>query len=166
MITITNEELNKAVAAYHNTVYRLAFGCMGNRFDAEDITQEAFLRFYTSREFFNGAEHEKAFLIRVTINLCKNLHKSAWFRKRAPFDETLPISGGINEDESILREYILRLKPAYRAVIFLYYYEGYSVAETAKILKISEGSVKMRLNRARGQLKTSLIKDKEADYED
>lgn len=161
MITITHEELNKAVSAYHSVVYRLAFGYTGNKFDAEDMTQEAFLRLYTNKSTFKTAENEKAFLIRVTVNLCKNLLKSSWYKKRAVLVENLLASEVISEDENVLREYIGKLKHNYRTVIFLYYFEGYSVTEIAKILKISESNVKMRLSRARSQLKTVLTDDKE-----
>jgi len=158
---MTHEELNADVKTYRAVVYRLAFGCTGSRFDAEDITQEVFLKLYQHKKSFNDEEHKKAFLLRVTINLCKNLQKSAWLKKRADLDESLSYNGRFNENESVLRDYILGLKPNYRAVIFLFYYEGYSAAETAKLLKISESAVTTRLSRARNLLKTQLINDRE-----
>jgi len=141
---------------------------MGNRHDAEDVTQEAFLRFYRHKKPFTDEEHKKAFLIRVAVNLCKDLQKSAWFRKRTGPVEEFSVSQSLSEsnvDEAFLREQILKLKPNYRAVIFLFYYEGYTAAETAKILKISETAVTTRLNRARNQLRTQLFNERNEIYE-
>jgi RNA polymerase sigma-70 factor (ECF subfamily) len=97
----------------------------------------------------------------VTVNLCKDLRKSAWFRKRADLDENIPAPDSLDENESVLREYIKELKPNYRAVVFLHYYEGYTTAEIAKMLRIPESTVTTRLSRARSQLKTQLITNKE-----
>ena len=159
---MTREQLNEIVAAYRGMVYRLAYSCLGNSFDADDISQEVFLRMYGYKKQFVDEEHKKAFLIRITVNLCKNLQKTAWMRKRVELDENIPADNHSYESESMLRNYVLKLKPNYRAVIYLFYYEGYSVAEIAKILKISETSVTTRLNRARNQLRTQLLTDKES----
>jgi len=164
---MTREQLNTDIEAYHSMVYRLAYGCTGNRFDADDITQDAFIRLYQYKKAFSNNEHKKAFLIRVTVNLCKDMQKSAWFRKRTDLSDSIPVSESSDnslakcEDESILQEYILELKPKYRVVIFLHYYEGYTTAEIAKILSIPESTVTTRLSRARNQLKTQLITKKE-----
>jgi len=165
---MTKEQLSIDVAEYRSVVYRLAFGCMGNRFDAEDVVQDTFLRLYQHKKGFADEEHKKAFLLRVASNRCKDLHKSAWFRKRADLNENIPggdsnclINKIFNESESILREYVLRLKPNYRAVIFLYYYEGYTAAQIGGILKMSETAVTTRLSRARNQLRSELITNKE-----
>jgi RNA polymerase sigma-70 factor (ECF subfamily) len=158
---MTHEQLSADVKTFRGSIYRLAFGCTGNRFDADDVTQEAFLKLYEYKKDFNDEEHKKAFLIRVTINLCKNLKKSTWHKNRSELDEDMPSSHGYNESERVLREYVMRLKPGYRAVIYLFYYEGYSAAEVGRILKISETAVTTRLDRARGQLKTLLINDEE-----
>jgi len=160
---MTHQELNTDVANYHGIVYRLAYGCTGNRSDAEDVTQETFLRLYQCAKTFADGEHKKAFLIRVTVNLCKNLRKSAWASRRSELSEDIPANDGLNEAESeaVFRAYIKRLKPIYRAVIYLHYYEGYPVKEAADILKISEPAVTKRLQRAREQLKTQLITNME-----
>ena len=172
-MNLTHEQLNADVAEYRAAVFRLAFGCTGSRFDADDIAQEVFFKLYKYEKPFKDDEHKKAFILRVTVNLCKNLQKSAWFNKRTDYEnykETFKsapdsVYYAVNEQESELRETILQLNPKYRAVIYLFYYEGYTAAETAKILKISESNVTTRLNRARNQLKTQLINNKEAVYE-
>jgi len=160
---MTHEQLNADIAEYHKMVFRLAFSCMGNRFDADDVTQEVFIRLYRQKKTFSGEEHKKAFLIRVAVNICKDMQKSAWFKKRVPLDENIPADNIPDEskNEEILQEYIKELKPKYRAVVFLHYYEGYSTAEIAKILKTPESTITTRLSRARNYLKTQLITNKE-----
>jgi len=155
---MTHEQLCVDIEEYRILVYRLAFACMGNHYDADDITQDAFMRLYQYRKPFANDEHKKAFLIRVTTNLCKDIQKSAWFRKRTELDENMAASRNedINDEEDTLRKCILGLKPKYRGVIFLHYYEGYSTAEIAKIMRISESTITTRLSRARSQLKTQL----------
>jgi len=160
-MTLTQEQLSADVSAYRLGIYRLAFSCMGNRFDAEDVVQDTFLRLFQQKKNFSDEEHKKAFLIRVAINRCKDMHKSAWFKKRVELDDCIPADDYLNKSENILRDYIIRLKPRYRAVIFLFYYEEYSVAEIAGILKMSETAVTTRLSRARKQLKIELINNKE-----
>jgi len=134
---------------------------MGNRFDAEDIVQDTFLRLYQYKKPFSDEDHKKAFLLRVASNLCKDFRKSAWFNKRATLDDNTPADDCFSDSEGVLREYVLRLKPNYRTVIFLFYYEGYTVKEIAGILKMSETAVTTRLNRARSQLKRELAENEE-----
>ena len=160
---MTREQLNADIEAYHYMIYRLAYGCLGNRFDAEDITQEAFIRLYRYKKDFSSNEHKKAFLIRITVNLCKDMQRSAWFRKRGELPDNIQANDNPGErlmeieNETILQEYILALKPKYRAVIFLHYYEGYTTAEIAKMLGSPESTITTRLGRARNQIKTQII---------
>ena len=163
---MTREQLTADIETYHGMIYRFAYACTGNRFDADDITQDTFIRLYQYKKLFSSDEHKKAFLLRVTANLCKDMRKSAWFRKRIDINDNIPASESPEndismEDENTLQEYILELKPKYRAVIFLHYYEDYSTAEIAKTLSIPESTVTTRLSRARSQLKTQLVTKKE-----
>jgi len=158
---MTQEQFSIDVSAYHRTIFRLAFNCLGSRSDAEDIVQDTFLRLYQNKKPFSDQEHKKAFLLRTASNLCKDLLKSSWFRKRAHLDENIPADNSFNKSEEVLSEYILRLKHKYRSVIFLFYYEGYSVREIATILKMSETAVTTSLNRARNQLKKELSDNEE-----
>ena len=153
---MNENELSEYVHSYRGTVYRLAYSYLKNREDAEDVTQEAFLRLYNSKESFNSAENVKAWLIRVTINLSKNLLKTIWRKKRVELDKDIPCE---NEKENALAEYIMKLKPKYSIIIHLFYYEGYSVKEISQVCKISSSAVRTRLNRARNQLKAMLLKE-------
>lgn len=153
---MNEEELTRYIEKYHSTIFRLSFGYVKNTQDAEDIVQDAFLRLYSSDTFFKTDENVKAWLIRVAINLSKDLLKSHWFKRRAELSSD--ITADVREEE-ILSDYIKKLKPEYSAVLFLFYYEGYSTKEIAEICKISVSAVTTRLARARKQLKKLLLKE-------
>ena len=160
MIKVDKEKVGEYVSRFHGAVFRLAFSYVKNREDAEDISQEAFLRLYRSDKPFPSDNDVKAWLMRVTINLSKDLLRSAWFKGRAELDENIPCE---NNEEIALLEWIKKLRPEYSAVIHLFYYEGYSVKEIAKICRISETAVTTRLSRARKQLKEMLSNNERND---
>ncbi len=142
------------VERYETTLYRAALAVVGNVHDAEDAVQETFLKVYEGKNpIFETVDHEKAWLIKVTVNCCKNKLLSAWFRKTVPLLETIPAR---SSEEAGLMEQVLELAPKYRTVIHLYYYEGYSTAEIAAILGKPEGTVRSLMSRARKQLKVSM----------
>jgi RNA polymerase sigma-70 factor (ECF subfamily) len=139
--------------AYADMVYRLAFLRTKSAADADDVLQEVFLRALRAKPDWNDREHQKAWFLRVTVNCSKSLLTSAWRRHT------------VAEDESLLSEmqtttevyaYVLALPVKYRTVVHLYYYEGYKVAEIAKMLGASENTVKSRLFRARDMLREQL----------
>lgn len=144
--------------AYGAMVYRLATVYLGRRADAEDVTQEVFCRLLWRAPAFRDGEHEKRWLLQVTANLCKDQLKGFWRKRAAALEADIPAERP--EDRGVL-EAILALPEAYRAPIHLHYYEGYSVAEVADILKLSQSAVKMRLKRGREQLKLELDLGKE-----
>lgn len=141
---------------FHGTVYRLAYSYLKNPDDAEDVVQETFLRLYLSNTEFETDENIKAWLIRVAINLSKDMLKSSWFRGRTELDKDIPAK---EKNEDTISEIIEKLKPEYRAVIFLFYYEGYSVKEIAEMNEISVSAATTRLSRARKKLKKLLLKE-------
>lgn len=141
---------------YHSTVYHLAYSYLKNPDDAEDIVQETFLRLYLSNNKFDTDENVKAWLIRVAINLSKDMLKSSWLRGRTELDRDIPEE---EKTDDTISEIIEKLKPEYRAVILLFYYEGYSVKEIAEINEISVSAATTRLSRARKQLKKLLLKE-------
>lgn len=144
---------------YKTMLFRVAFSFLGNRHDCEDILQEAFIRLCYNAPAFPSTEDEKRWIIRVTVNLCKNHIKSFWNRKKINISE---LNEYVHEPEErdLMRE-ILRLPASYKTVIFLYYVEGYKVSGIANILNLSESAVKMRLKRGRERLKLEL----EGSYE-
>ena len=153
---MNKSRLGYYIEKYHGTVFRVAYSYVKNREDAEDIAQEAFLRLFNSDAEFKADENAKAWLIRVSINLAKDMLKSSWFKGRTELDRDIPYE---NKEESIMFDCIQRLKPEYCSVILLFYYEGYSVKEIAEILRISPTLVTTRLSRARKQLKEMLLKE-------
>ncbi len=142
----------EAFNKYSDMVYRLAFARVKNRYDADDILQDVFLRFIKAKHKVNSEEHAKALLIKITINCSKSLLGSSWFKKTEPLSENL----GVSDETSETLDAVLRLPQKYRTVIHLYYYCGYSIDEIAKILSTKPSTVKSQLYRAREKLKPML----------
>lgn len=141
---------------YCNTVYRLAYARVGNKYDAEDVLQTVFLKLHKANVNFSDTEHLKAWLLRVTINCSKNLLASGFFK----FTE--PLSDAITAPEHEVSDVYLavaKLPLKYRTAVHLHYFEGYSVKEIAQITKSNEATVKTRLKRARQQLELALKGD-------
>ena len=142
-----------AYDAYGPMVYRLAMVYLGCRADAEDVTQEAFLRLLRRAPAFADGEHEKRWLLRVAVNLCRDQLRGFWRRRAVELEPGLPVE----EAESLgLAEAIVALPEQYKGPIHLHYCEGYSVAETGEILKLGQSAVKMRLKRGRELLRKEM----------
>lgn len=156
---------------HYNTLLRIAIQHTGNRAEAEDIVQDTFLRLLESGKQFRDHEHAKAFLIRAAINRCFDYLKSARRTRNIALtdaeEHTLPPdSGGFRSEETLaVLEAVQRLRPEYRNVIYLYYYEEYSIKEIAAILKKSSNTVSSWLTRARKQLK-EVMQDEQDDVPD
>jgi len=144
---------------YKTMLFQIAFSYLGNKHDCEDVLQEAFIKLYYQAPDFEDSEDEKRWLIRVTINLCKNHLKSFWHRKRISI-EGLDEYAYTQEEKAVMSE-IIRLPEKYKLVIQLYYIVGYKISEIAEIINLTESAVKMRLKRARELLRVELD---ESDY--
>lgn len=154
------------------TVYRLAYSLVRTQSDADDIYQEVFLRYVRKTPVFDGAEHERAWFMRVTINCCKNFWKSPWVRRRYAFEddaaEQKALAQGAacapgDENQHFLIDTVKQLPEKYRVVIHLFYYEELSVEEIAKITQSRASTVRTRLTRARRLLK-GLLDEKGGDF--
>ncbi len=145
-----NQQLTLYIGKYGDMVYRVAYNYLKNHADSEDIVQDAFIKLYRSNESFDGEQHVKAWLIRVAANLAKNHLKSPAQSRRAELDENT--SEAEAEDKG-LSEAMERLPSKYGIVMYLHYFEGYEVREIAKMLRITESNVKIRLKRGREKLK-------------
>ena len=146
---------------YKDAVYRAALTVTGNFADAEDIMQEVFLQYYRSHPDFESPSHEKAWLLRCTINAARNLLRSAWQRKRVDLDLTeLPAAEDADAASSEVLAAVLRLPERYRTAIYLYYYENCSVKEIAHITGRTEAAVGQHLSRGRMKLRKLLGGDK------
>ncbi len=155
---MNGDELTRYITLYRATVFRAAFSYVKNHEDAEDISQETFAKLFVSSEKFRADENVKAWLIRVAINLAKNLLKSNRYRLREPLSENIA-ANPIQTEDPIMYNCIQRLSPEYSCVIFLFYYEGYSVKEIAALCRISSAAVRTRLSRGRNRLKEMLLKE-------
>ena len=151
-----DDSFEALVTEYEKVIYRAAVAILGNTAEAQDIVQDVFIKLYVFTGEFNSKEHQKAWLLRVTINLCKNKLRSCWWRKSAPLLETIPAK---DQEQQDLLEYVMALPAKYRTVIHLYYYEGYSTREIANLTDQKETTVRSLMTRARAQLKETLSKD-------
>ena len=147
------ETFAQAYAAWGATLYRLAAMYVGSAAEAEDVLQDVFVKLLSQKRTFQDQEHQKRWLIRVTVNLCKDHLRSARRRETVPLeDRDMP---GREEDRELLA-LVLSLPEAYRAAVHLHYYEGYSVSEIGRILGLGESAVKMRLKRGREYLRLEM----------
>ncbi len=146
----TPEEL---VRGYGDVVYRLAYAQTRSKNDADDIFQEVFLRVVQNCPTFESEAHEKAWLIRVTLNCLKSHWRTAWRRHVVPLDDRIVYP---EPEDSALDDALRSLKPKYRAAVHLFYYEGYSAAEIAGITGEKPSTVRTRLTRARDKLREML----------
>ena len=148
----TDEYIGHVVETYSGSMLRAAYTVLRSAADAEDAAQEAFVRLITKSPTFRDREHEKAWLLRVTINIARNMRRSS-AREDAPVEENVPCQPG--EDRELL-DMVLSLPEQYSTVIHLHYYEGYSIREIASILNIPPATVGTRLARGRAKLRSEL----------
>nr|WP_325211426.1 sigma-70 family RNA polymerase sigma factor [uncultured Oscillibacter sp.] len=148
-----------AARRYQNMVYRTALHTLGNPQDADDAVQEVFLRLFRHRGAFESGEHLRRWLLRVTVNYCRDLLKSPW-RKRRVSLEALPETPVFDRprEEALYRE-VMALPEKYRTVLNLFYYEELSVREIGELLEVGDSTVTTRLARARRRLKERLGED-------
>ena len=146
----TEKQYNKIVENYSDMIFRIAHQYLYNKYDAEDIVQEVFVKLLSRKVIFKDEEHVKSWLIRVTINQCLDYKKSLVKRSTVPIENMeIPFE---HKEEGILEELQL-LKEDERNILYLYYYEGYKIKEIAKILKQKQNTINSKLTRARKKLK-------------
>lgn len=149
-----NEYIKYVLDTYSKMIVRLAFTYTKSLCDAEDIAQDVFVSLIEKNKTFENSEHEKAWLIRVTVNKSKNFVKSSWVKKTVPIDEAMTKTSEEKSDD-ILEE-VLKMPEKYRTVIHLFYYEGYPINEIAEILGKSTGTIGTWLSRGRKILRERL----------
>ncbi len=142
---------------YKDMVYRAAITTVRNFADAEDIMQDVFLKYFRTHPTFESEEHEKAWFLRVTINEGKNLLRSAWHSRRVSADlSATAAESEMPVERSEVLEAVLSLPEKYRMVIYLYYYEDYSIRQVSRLLSCTEAAVAQRLSRGRKKLEKKL----------
>ncbi len=147
---------------YSDMIYRIAYARTINRYDAEDIMENTFLKYIKCKKKFRDEEHRKAWLIKVTVNSCNSFFTSGWSRHRADLDDAKDVSCSPEFEKSEVYYAVEQLPEKYRVVIHLFYYEDMSIENITKILGTKESTVKSQLHRAREKLKDIL---KEEQYE-
>lgn len=154
--------LESAYKKYADMLFRLALTHTGSREDAEDALHDVFFKYSNAHKNFIDDEHEKAWLIRVCVNHCHDLSRIKKRRTFISLEDICEVAADednrIKDDIDQLMNTMNLIPEKYKATIILHYLEGYSIAETAEILKVSVSAVKMRLARAREILKTELNK--------
>lgn len=152
----SEEEAGRAIEQYADMVRRICMIHLKNYEDAEDIFQTVFLKYVLRSEPFDSPEHEKAWIIRVTVNACRDLLKSFFRSRTVSLDQLIEKPQDMTEDHSDILEAVLELPARFRDVVYLHYYEGYSAPEIGRILKKNTNTVYTLLARARQLLKTRL----------
>lgn len=155
MYSLTGDEyIEQTVKKYSPSMLRAAYALLKSTADAEDAVQDAFMKYLTKAPDFKSEEHKKAWLLRVTVNISKNMLKAGW-RNNLPVTEEITFS---DKEDSVL-PYVLALDEKYRIIVHLYYYESYSLKEIADILKLPVATVGTRLSRGRKILEKQLKED-------
>lgn len=149
------EDMERVAEKYADMIYRIALNDTHSTADAEDILQEVLLARFRHRDF-EDAEHEKRWLIRVTLNKGKNLKRTLIRHPAQPLEELYDAPAPGEPDYTALRDAVASLPRDQRRVIDLYYFEGASTAEIAGLMKIPEATVRTRLRRGRMKLKELL----------
>ncbi len=156
-INISNEEI---IEKYSDLVYRIAFSHVKSKADSEDIFQDVFISLVKNTHKIENEEHLKHWLIRATINRAKSFYLSFIRKKICTLDENY-IDTSMNLEDRLtadaIRNEILALPKKLKSIVYLFYYEGYTISEISQILQIAEGTVKSRLHSARSTLKPKLM---------
>ena len=153
---MTQTEFIPLAERYKDTVYRIALNFYGNPYDADDTVQDVMLKLFQRRESFESEEHARYWLIRVTVNQCKNGLRWAKLRRHENLDDiALSVQFQQPEQSEVYRE-VMALPKQYRTVLYLFYYEELSVNKIALLLGIKPSAVTTRLSRARQKLKAKL----------
>lgn len=149
-------EVKHAIEQYADMIQRICFYHLKNQADTEDVFQNVFLKYMLNSQDFQNPEHEKAWLLRVAINECKDYLKSFFRRNMVPLQAVAELEAELPDDHREVLEAVLSLPKQYKDVIYLHYYEGYTASEIGAILGKKENTVYSLLSRGRGILKKEL----------
>ncbi len=157
------QSVQELAASYQGSLFAVAFNVCKNAQDAEDVVQDTFVQYYTTKKEFESEQHIRAWLMRVAVNKAKNVNRTFWRRNKISIEDYMETLVFETPAAETLFETVMQLPEKYRIVIHLYYYEEYAVREIAQILKLSESNVKIRLSRGRAMLKETLKEDWDDD---
>lgn len=140
---------------YSDAILRLSYTFLKNTEDAKDICQSVFVKLLTNPKDFSSVDQERAYILRMAANACKDLLKSPWRTRMCCLDACMEVPAPDVSDGSVWVA-VNQLPVLYRSVIYLYYYEGYQAEEIGRILSIPKATVHTRLARGREKLKPYL----------
>ena len=141
---------------YGNNLYRICLVTLKNQADAEDALQDTLVRYLQKAPRFESEEHQKAWLIRVAVNICRDMLRKRRYHQEEL--ENIPVPQADEQQQSAL-DALLTLPEQFRIPMILHYVEGYSVAELAKLLSLTQSAVKMRLSKGRILLREAIGKE-------
>ena len=151
----TQQQAQRLAETYADPILRLSYAYLKNTHDAQDVCQTVFVKLLTEPREFESPQHERAYVLRMAANACKDILKSPWRRRTCGLEAVLEVPAPEAEEGTVLSA-VNTLPPHYRAVIYLFYYEGYQAAEIGTILGVPTATVHTRLARGRDKLKTLL----------
>ena len=151
----TPEADQQFVSSYADSILRLCMTYSLNREDAQDICQEIFLKLLEQEKSFTDQQHERAYIFKMAVNACKTLLKSAGRRRVVPMDQAEWVPAPERGDNQLM-EFIRALPEHYGAVVYLFYYEGYSLDEIAKLCSCTPAAARKRQSRSRKLLAEKL----------
>ena len=152
----SEREVNRAIERYSDTVQRLCIVYLKNQADTEDVFQTVFFKYYLSSMVFESDEHEKAWIIRVTINACKDWLRSFFRSRTVSLDEIIELPSEAPQESSNVLEAVLSLPAKYRDVVYLHYYEDYTAPQISKILHKNVNTIYTLLTRSKELLREKL----------
>ncbi len=150
------QEVEQAIELYSDMIRRICLLHLNNHEDTEDVLQEVFLKYVLHSVGFESKEHEKAWLIRVTLNACKDLKRRLFRHSTVPLDVLSEEAASVVPEQMEILETVLSLPAKYKDVIYLHYYEGYTAKEIGTMLHKKENTVYSLLSRGRELLKQKL----------
>jgi len=158
------EELQRLMNTYGNDVLRTSYMYLKDIHRAEDAFQEVFIKVFKKYSNFKGESSEKTWIIKITINVCKDILRSSWLKRVLVADKVRLQNKGSDIESTIIKRdenkllfgEVVSLPPVFKEVIILYYYQGFDTLEISKILNVAEGTVRSRLHRARETLKNKI----------
>lgn len=153
---LSEQQVNRAIELYADMIKKICMLHLKNHADTEDIFQTVFLKYMTTSPVFENQEHEKAWLIRVTINACHDLIRSFFRSKTVSLDAVSEQLSELSIPDREVLEAVLSLPVQYKDVVYLYYYEGYSAVEIAGILHKKVNTIYTLLSRAKALLRKTL----------
>jgi len=155
----SSRSIEEIYGSHVDMIYQVSYSYMKNKMDAEDIVEDVFVRLMQSKIAFQSMEHEKAWLLRTAINLCKNSLKH-WRRKNANIDDYENLESKDTFEPNETFGAVMALPDKYKEVIYLHYYAGYTSSEMAQILKKNQSTIRNHLQEAKKILKGALENEK------